>query len=165
MGHCIPVDPFYLSWKAKQSGFEARFIELAGQINSSMPEYVVNRITDALNDRQKSIKVSKIMILGVAYKQNIDDLRESPAIDVMALLLKKGALLSYHDPFVPDFVLGEKIFFSESIGDGSLGGYDCVVIVTDHSSLNYKQVVKESQLIVDTRNILKGFNEPPNVRL
>ena len=164
-GHCIPIDPHYLSWKAKQNGFEARLIDLAGQINGRMPEHVVNKITDSLNDQGKSVKNARIMILGVAYKPDIDDLRESPALDVMTLLIKKGAQISYYDPYVRYFNLGDHQFTSASLENGFLSKFDCVVIITHHTSINYKQIVRESSLVVDTRNALKGFREPHIVRL
>ena len=164
-GHCIPIDPHYLSWKAKQNGFEARLIDLAGQINGQMPEHVVNKITDSLNDQGKSVKNARIMILGVAYKPDIDDLRESPALDVMTLLIKKGAQISYYDPYVRYFNLGDHQFTSASLENGFLSKFDCVVIITHHTSINYKQIVRESSLVVDTRNALKGFREPHIVRL
>ncbi|HEX9757400.1 MAG TPA: nucleotide sugar dehydrogenase [Nitrospiria bacterium] len=164
-GHCIPVDPFYLSWKAKQNGFEARFIELAGKINGSMPEHVVNKITESLNDRSKSVRNSKLLVLGVAYKKDIDDIRESPALDILALLFKLGANLSYHDPYVPSLNVVNQILSSVNISKNPIKNYDCVIIVTNHSSFDYEMVVKESQLIIDTRNALKGFRQPHIVRL
>jgi UDP-N-acetyl-D-glucosamine dehydrogenase len=164
-GHCIPIDPFYLSWKAKQSGFEPRFIELAGQINSSMPAFVLSRVTDALNEHKKSLKGSKILILGVAYKRDVNDLRESPALDVMELLHQKGAKVDYHDPYIPSLTLGELTLRSKPIRSGRLKGYDCVVILTDHRVFDYPQIVTESALIVDTRNALKGFKNKKVVLL
>jgi UDP-N-acetyl-D-glucosamine dehydrogenase len=164
-GHCIPIDPFYLSWKAKQSGFEPRFIELAGQINSNMPAFVLSRVTDALNDQKKSLKGSKILILGVAYKRDVNDLRESPALDVMELLHRKGAKIDYHDPYIPSLALGELTLRSKPIRSGRLKSYDCVVILTDHRVFDYPQVVSESALIVDTRNALKGFKSKKIVLL
>ena len=156
-GHCIPIDPFYLSWKAKESGFEARFIELAGHINSSMPHYVVDKVADCLNDRGKPVRGSRILILGVAYKEDIDDVRESPALDVMKLLEGKGAVLSYSDPHVPR--LEEAGFDMESLDllPEALGGFDCIVITTAHSSFDYDSIVAAAVPVVDTRNALKGY--------
>jgi len=158
-GHCIPIDPFYLSWKAKQSGFEPRFIELAGQINSGMPAFVVSRVADALNDYKKSLNGSKILILGVAYKQEVNDLRESPALDVMELLHRKGAQLAYHDPYIPTLSLGDLELRSKPIDRGRLKEYDCVVILTSHRLFDYQKIVSESTLILDTRNALKGIKD------
>ncbi len=164
-GHCIPIDPFYLSWKAKQTGFDPRFIELAGHINGSMPHYVVEKVTEALNTRRKAINGSNILVAGVAYKRDIDDMRESPALDVMGLLLGRGAKVSYADPFVPEVHgrewSGGYDIKAVDIPRGSLGQYDCIVIVTDHKAFDYKAMVEEADVIVDTRNAIK---EPhPNV--
>ena len=158
-GHCIPIDPFYLSWKAKQSGFDPRFIELAGHINSGMPHYVVEKVADALNTRRKAVNGANILIAGVAYKRDIDDMRESPALDIMGLLHAKGAKVSYADPHVPE-VHGREWPGGFDIGRveltrGSLGQYDCVVIATEHKSFDYAALVAEAELIVDTRNAIK----------
>jgi UDP-N-acetyl-D-glucosamine dehydrogenase len=155
-GHCIPIDPFYLSWKAKMNGFDARFIELAGAINEGMPRYVVEKITDALNQNRKSIRGSRIHVLGVAYKAGVNDIRESPALIVMKILADKGAVLSYSDPYIP--TIREEGFELDSIEltNGHLGGVDCVVILTDHKQVDYAQVVQTASLVVDTRNALKG---------
>jgi UDP-N-acetyl-D-glucosamine dehydrogenase len=158
-GHCIPIDPFYLSWKAKQSGFDPRFIELAGHINAGMPHYVVDKVADALNTRRKPVNGSKVLIVGVAYKRDIDDMRESPALDIMGLLHQKGAQVAYTDPFVPE-VHGREWpggfdVKSVELSRGTLGSYDCVVIVTEHSSVDYDALVAEADLIVDTRNAIK----------
>lgn len=164
-GHCIPIDPFYLSWKAKSFGFEARFIELAGQINGSMPSFVVSKIGDALNEQGKCIKGSKILILGVAYKKDIDDIRESPALDVMGLLQGKGAKVDYYDPYIPRFdEHGVKMTGLKKL-DGACAKYDCTVILANHSNIDYKRVVEESQCVVDTRNALKGVKNKKVVRL
>jgi UDP-N-acetyl-D-glucosamine dehydrogenase len=163
-GHCIPVDPFYLSWKSKQAGMEARFIELAGQINGEMPHHVVNRIQDALNDAEKPLKNSRVHILGVAYKKDIDDVRESPALDVALLLEQRGARVSYSDPFVPVLKLNERDLVSEDPIAASAAA-DCVVIVTNHSSFPYEAILQYARLIVDTRNALKGSADPKIVRL
>jgi len=164
-GHCIPIDPFYLSWKAKQSGFDPRFIELAGHINGSMPHYVVEKVADALNTKRKSINGSNILIAGVAYKSDIDDMRESPALDVMGLLHAKGANVSYTDPFVPE-VHGREWSARTDIrsvdaGRGSFGRYDCIVIATNHKGFDYDAMVAEADLIVDTRNAIR--TRAPNV--
>ena len=164
-GHCIPIDPFYLSWKAKMNGFDARFIELAGAINEGMPRYVVEKITDALNQNRKSIRGSRIHVLGVAYKAGVNDIRESPALIVMKILADKGAVLSYSDPYIP--TIREEGFELDSIelGNGYLGNVDCVVILTDHKEIDYGQVVKTAPLVVDTRNALKGRDAGHIVRL
>jgi UDP-N-acetyl-D-glucosamine dehydrogenase len=164
-GHCIPIDPFYLSWKAKQSGFDPRFIELAGHINGSMPHYVVEKVADALNTKRKAINGANILIAGVAYKRDIDDMRESPALDVMGLLHAKGANVSYVDPYVPE-VHGREWSARQDIrsvdaGRGSFGRYDCIVIVTDHKVFDYDAMVAEADLIVDTRNAIR--KPAPNV--
>ena len=158
-GHCIPIDPFYLSWKAKQSGFDPRFIELAGHINGGMPHYVVDKVGEALNTKRKSINGSRILILGVAYKRDIDDMRESPALDVMGLLHEKGAQIEYADPFVSEVHgrewSGRFDIRASDVGRGSFGKYDCVVIITDHKTVDYEAVATEADLIVDTRNAIK----------
>jgi UDP-N-acetyl-D-glucosamine dehydrogenase len=158
-GHCIPIDPFYLSWKAKQTGFDPRFIELAGHINAGMPHYVVDKVGEALNAKKKSINGSKILIAGIAYKRDIDDMRESPALDVMGLLQAKGAIVSYADPYVP--VLHAREWTGRvdvarvELKRGSIAQYDCVVIVTDHKSFDYDAIVAEADIVVDTRNAIK----------
>jgi UDP-N-acetyl-D-glucosamine dehydrogenase len=156
-GHCIPIDPFYLSWKAKESGFEARFIELAGVVNASMPHHVVTKVADSLNDSGKPIKGSKVLILGAAYKEDIDDVREAPALDVMKLLEEKGAIVSYSDPFVPVLTEGGFSLKSETLTPELLRDVDCIVITTAHSSVDYSAVVDSGTPVVDTRNALKGF--------
>ncbi len=163
-GHCIPIDPFYLSWKSKEAGIEARFIELAGHINGRMPEFVVEKIQNALNDSSKAVRGSKIHILGVAYKRDIDDVRESPALDIMLLLERLGAHVTYSDPFVETLDLSGELLESQEIMAATAAS-DCVVIVTDHSGLDYAQVIEKSKVIVDTRNALKGFRSPKIVRL
>jgi UDP-N-acetyl-D-glucosamine dehydrogenase len=140
-GHCIPIDPFYLSWKTKQSGIEARFIELAGYINGQMPHFVVQKVQNALNDHAKPLKNSRVLVVGASYKRDIDDVRESPALDILLLLERHGAVVSY------------------------TANADCVVIVTDHSAFDYKKLVADSQLIVDSRNALKGVVSKKIVRL
>ncbi len=153
-GHCIPVDPLYLSWKLRTLKYEARFIDLADQINTAMPDVVVERIQDALNDRLRPLKSARVLVIGVAYKRDIDDVRESPALDVIELLERKGALVDYHDPFVPHLRLGENVLNSCSLDN--LNSYDVVVILTDHSSIDYRQLVTQAQLIVDTRNATRA---------
>lgn len=166
-GHCIPIDPLYLSWKLRALNYTARFIELASEINTGMPRYVVTKIQDALNDRSKSLKGSKVLVLGAAYKPDIDDLRESPALDVIGLLKKKGALVSFHDPYVPS--LREDDTIMESVPDllEAVREADCVTVITNHSTYDYAAILNEAQLIVDTRNALKaaGRNHPKIVRL
>jgi UDP-N-acetyl-D-glucosamine dehydrogenase len=162
-GHCIPIDPFYLSWKAKQSGFEPRFIELAGQINGSMPHFVVEKIGDALNRHQKSINGSTVLILGIAYKRDIDDMRESPSLDVMALLHQKGASVCYADPYVPALAArawpGGFDMQTEPLTAAALANADCVAILTEHRTVDYDMVLRSSRLIVDTRNAIAGRHD------
>jgi UDP-N-acetyl-D-glucosamine dehydrogenase len=160
-GHCIPIDPFYLSWKSKQAGIEARFIELAGQINGQMPHFVVEKIQNALNEHTKPLRGSKIHIYGVSYKRDIDDVRESPALDIMLLLQKRGAIISYSDPHVPTLKLDGLDLSSTD----SITAADCVVVITDHSKFDYAQLLDQAKLIVDTRNALKAFDSPKIVRL
>jgi UDP-N-acetyl-D-glucosamine dehydrogenase len=162
-GHCIPIDPFYLSWKTKQAGIEARFIELAGYINGQMPHFVVEKVQNALNDVSKPVKGSRIHVLGVAYKRNIDDVRESPALDLLLLLRNRGAIVSYSDPHVPALRL-DGIELAAQPEDAAAAA-DCVVIVTDHSAFDYGGLVKRAKLIVDTRNALKDFQSQKIVRL
>ena len=163
-GHCIPIDPFYLSWKTKQAGIEARFIELAGYINGQMPHFVVDKIQSALNDHSKPLKGSHIHILGVAYKRNIDDVRESPALDIILLLERRGARVTYSDPFVPKLRLDRHELTAEDPLTMSSQA-DCLVIVTDHAGFDYPAIVHDARLIVDTRNALKGCTSPKLVRL
>jgi UDP-N-acetyl-D-glucosamine dehydrogenase len=164
-GHCIPIDPFYLSWKTKQAGIEARFIELAGYINGQMPHFVVDKIQNALNDHSKPLRGSHVHIAGVAYKRNIDDVRESPALDIIHLLTQRGAKITYSDPYVPSIRIehGEPMHAVDLLS--SAGQADCVVIVTDHAGLPYAELVERSKLIVDTRNALKGIASANIVRL
>jgi len=162
-GHCIPIDPFYLSWKTKQAGIEARFIELAGYINGQMPHFVVEKVQTALNDAGKPVKGSKIHVMGVAYKRDIEDVRESPALDVMLLLQRRGGIVSYSDPHVPAIHVGG--FDLTAAPETAAADADCTVIVTDHSAFDYKSLVLDARLIVDTRNALKGVSSPKIVRL
>jgi UDP-N-acetyl-D-glucosamine dehydrogenase len=159
-GHCIPIDPFYLSWKAKMAGFETRFIELAGQINGSMPEHVVSKVNDSLNEAKKSINGSRLLILGVAYKQDVDDTRESPAIDIIRLLGERGAAVDYADPHVPVLSADGFELSAVKVSPASLKKYDCAVIVTNHAAFDYRMIVKYSRAIVDTRNALVKFDSP-----
>ena len=162
-GHCIPIDPFYLSWKTKQAGIEARFIELAGYINGQMPHFVVDKIQNALNEHAKPVKGSHIHVLGVAYKKNIEDVRESPALDIMLLLKRRGARLTFSDPHVPRLELdGEQL---QSEDTALAASADCTVVVTDHSAFDYRQIAEQAKLVVDTRNALKGISSPKIVRL
>ena len=162
-GHCIPIDPFYLSWKARQSGFECRFIELAGHINGSMPDFVVERISEALNTVRKPLNGSKVHIMGVAYKKDVSDMRESPALDVMTLLEKRGATISYTDPYVAR--LEHAGLDLTSVDDKNVKDVDCVVICTNHTAFDYAGMAKRFPLIVDTRNALKGVDAANVFRL
>jgi UDP-N-acetyl-D-glucosamine dehydrogenase len=164
-GHCIPVDPFYLSWKAKEVDFRTRFIELAGEINTNMPYHVLSSIGGALNRHKKALNGSRVLVLGVAYKKDIDDLRESPSLTIIELLQKEGAEVSYNDPYFPFIGKGRKYDLQMKCVDlRDLTQYDCVVIVTDHSDYDYKRIVKESQLVVDTRNATRGIDSDKVVR-
>jgi UDP-N-acetyl-D-glucosamine dehydrogenase len=163
-GHCIPIDPHYLSWKARQYNFEARFIELAGVINSAMPEFVVHRVMDALNSQKKAMNGARVHVIGVAYKRDVNDLRESPALEVLELLDKGGAVVSYTDPYFPSFRhahLDLKSVDEEMMHEG----VDCGVIITDHKAFDYQAMVRRFPLLVDTRNALKGITSPNIVRL
>jgi UDP-N-acetyl-D-glucosamine dehydrogenase len=159
-GHCIPVDPHYLSWKLKTLKYNARFIELAGEINSGMPEIVVKRVADTLNTREKAVKGSRILILGVAYKKDIDDVRESPALDVIELLLERGAQVAYHDRHIPTLSIGAHTMSSVPLDN--VGAYDATLIVTDHSGIDYAKLVAESRLVIDTRNATKDLRRGEN---
>jgi UDP-N-acetyl-D-glucosamine dehydrogenase len=163
-GHCIPLDPHYLSWKLKTLNFYSRFIELAGDINSKMPKFAIYKLADALNKNEKSIKNSKILVLGVAYKKDVADLRESPALDVISGLIEKMAKISYFDPYIKNFAIGKKIFKSEK-NLNNISKYDIVVILTDHSSIDYAEVVKKAKLVFDTRNATKSLKSDKIVRL
>ncbi|HRY30706.1 MAG TPA: nucleotide sugar dehydrogenase [Elusimicrobiota bacterium] len=156
-GHCIPLDPHYLAWKLKTLNFYARFIELAGEINSQMPEYLVRKIGDALNERGKSVKGAKVLVLGVAYKRDIGDVRESPALDVIELLKKKQAVVHYHDPYVPRLTAGSLSLKSLPLTDALLRRQDCVVVTTSHSCFDMRRVVARSRLVVDSRNATAGL--------
>ena len=163
-GHCIPIDPFYLSWKTKQAGIEARFIELAGYINGQMPHFVVDKIQGALNEHSKPLKGSHVHILGAAYKRNIDDVRESPALDIILLLERRGSRVTYSDPFVSTLRLDDhELTAQDPIAMAAEA--DCLVVVTDHSGVDYAAIVERAKLIVDTRNALKNHPSPKIVRL
>jgi len=153
-GHCIPIDPFYLTWKAKEYGLNTRFIELAGEINSSMPEYVIEKVVSALNGHKKAINGSKILVLGIAYKKDVDDMRESPAVDIMQLLLDRGADIAYSDPHVPTFPKMRKYHFdlcSVDLTPETLTGFDCVILTTDHNKFDYELIAEHAKLIIDSR--------------
>lgn len=158
-GHCIPVDPHYLSWKLKTLNYTARFIELASEVNTSMPLYVVDKIVDGLNNYERSVRGSRVVVLGVAYKRDIDDVRESPALDVISLLREKGADVVFHDPFVPSIRLENNVIQkSQAYSTDLLKSADCVVIITDHTDFNWNEVAQHSKLIIDTRNVLNGVD-------
>jgi UDP-N-acetyl-D-glucosamine dehydrogenase len=164
-GHCIPIDPYYLSWKAKEFDFHTRFIELAGEVNLQMPYHVVDSVGKALNERQKAVKESKVLVLGLAYKKDIDDLRESPSLTIIELLQKQGAHVSYNDPYFPFVARGRKYNLQMKCSNlDDLDQYDCVLIVTDHSDYDYRRIVGEAQLVVDTRNATKGIESSKIVR-
>jgi len=158
-GHCIPIDPFYLTWKAREYGLHTRFIELAGEINSTMPEWVVEKVAEALNDRKKPIRGSKILILGIAYKKNVDDMRESPSVELMTLLQAKGAYIAYSDPHVPIFPKMRRYSFdleSIELTPETLASFDLVLLATDHDKFDYEMIEKHARLIIDTRGRYLG---------
>ena len=156
-GHCIPIDPFYLGWKAKMHGFEPRFIELAGQINESMPKFVVDKVTDALNNNGKAVRNARIHVLGVAYKRDVNDVRESPSLHVIKMLLDKGAKVTYSDPFAPTIREDGMELNETPVRQALEAGTDCVVLLTDHSAFNYPEIVHLAPVIIDTRNALRDF--------
>ena len=158
-GHCIPIDPFYLTWKAKEFNFNTRFIELAGEINTRMPEYVVQRLTEALNERKKCLRKARILVLGIAYKKDIDDMRESPSFEIIELLKRRGAKIFYNDPFIPKVPKVRRHDLkleSSRLTPAFLRRMDAAVIVTDHSAYDYKSIVRNSNLIIDTRNACRN---------
>jgi UDP-N-acetyl-D-glucosamine dehydrogenase len=158
-GHCIPIDPFYLTWKAREYEFHTKFIELAGEVNTQMPYYVVSRTMEALNKNKRTLNGAKVLCLGAAYKKDIDDMRESPSLRIISLLKEKGAEVAYHDPYVPRIEEGHGFHYSMQsvpLHPETLGQYDAVVILTDHSCIDYNMVVKQSQVVVDTRNACKN---------
>jgi UDP-N-acetyl-D-glucosamine dehydrogenase len=158
-GHCIPIDPFYLSWKAKAYRADTSFIELADKINSDMPDHVVERVTELLNTLGKPINGSKILILGVAYKRDVNDMRESPALDIMGLLSQRGADVAYHDPYVPSFEYLDRNWTSSMLSEKFLQSQDCIVITTDHSSYDWEFIAKNAKLIFDSRNAMKTVRD------
>jgi UDP-N-acetyl-D-glucosamine dehydrogenase len=162
-GHCIPIDPLYLSWKLKTLKYNARFITLADDINSAMPEFVVVMVSDALNERRKAVRGSRVLVLGVAYKRDIEDVRESPALDIIELLHRRGADVSYSDPFVPTLRMGDHELKRASLDD--VASYDCVIITTDHSGIDYGAVVERAQLVVDTRNATRAVREKHGAKI
>ncbi len=159
-GHCIPVDPSYLAWRMKSLNFSARFIELATEINSSMPAHVADRVSDLLNESQLAVNGAKVLIVGVAYKPDVSDLRESPAIDVISLLVKKGAKVTYHDPFVAECQIDEIRYKGSELGDEVLAESDLVVILTDHTGIDYGRLVERASRVFDTRNATRGLEDP-----
>jgi UDP-N-acetyl-D-glucosamine dehydrogenase len=164
-GHCIPIDPFYLSWKAQQFDFRTRFIELAGEINTAMPHFVIEQTANGLNEQRKALKGSKVLVLGVAYKRDIDDLRESPSLTILELLREKGATVAYNDPYFA--TVGQGRHYALNMTNTSLDNlaqFDAVVIVTDHSTYDYRAIVEQSQMVIDTRNATKGIDSPKIVR-
>ncbi len=166
-GHCIPIDPFYLTWKAREYDFHTRFIELAGEINTAMPYHVVSRVIEALNARGKGVKGSRILVLGIAYKKDIDDVRESPSLKLITLLREKGAKVDYHDPYVPRTKKTREYdlkMTSVQLTRRNLGRYDCVLISTDHSAFDYGFIVRQSSLVVDTRNATRGIRSKKIVK-
>ena len=164
-GHCIPIDPFYLSWKAKEFDFHTRFIELAGQINDNMPYFIVDNIIEAMNQQGKALHGSRVLVLGLSYKKDIDDLRESPSLTIIELLQKRGAHVEYNDPFFPMVGKGRKYNLNmKRTSLDNVSEFDCVVIVTDHSEYDYAKIVNEAKLVVDTRNATKGISSPKIVR-
>src|SRR5271155_3160168 len=164
-GHCIPIDPFYLSWKAKQFDFRTRFIELAGEVNIAMPYYVIDQTISALNQRRKALNGSKILVLGLAYKRDVDDLRESPSLTIIELLRERGAIVAYNDPYFPTVGRGRHYDLNMECSPlDTLDQYDAVMIVTDHTSYDYARIVRESQLVIDTRNATKGLTAANIVR-
>src|SRR5438132_3113160 len=164
-GHCIPIDPFYLSWKARASGFEARFIELAGHVNGHMPEHVVDLVSQSLNHQGKAVHGSRVLVLGVAYKADIDDTRESPSLDIMTTLVERGARVDYSDPHVPELELGGRDLRSVPLTAAKIRGYDCVVIATAHRDLPLGEIARHARGIVDTRNALRGKSSKKILRI
>jgi UDP-N-acetyl-D-glucosamine dehydrogenase len=164
-GHCIPIDPFYLSWKAKQYDFRTKFIELAGEVNVAMPYYVVDKTIAALNEQSKALKGAKVLVLGLSYKKDVDDLRESPSLTIIELLKQRGAIVSYNDPYFPYVGRGRHYDLDmDGVPLNNLAQYDCVLVVTDHSDYDYARIVSESKLIVDSRNATKGIRSEKIVR-
>jgi UDP-N-acetyl-D-glucosamine dehydrogenase len=163
-GHCIPIDPLYLSWKLKTLNYRARFIELAGEVNSEMPEYVCKRVAAALNEVEKSVKGSAVLVLGVSYKRDVDDVRESPALDILRLLESRGARVGYNDPHVAHLQLNGITLESQDLLP-AVRRADVVVIVTDHTAYRYREIVEAARVVVDTRNATKGIQSPKIIKL
>jgi UDP-N-acetyl-D-glucosamine dehydrogenase len=163
-GHCIPIDPLYLSWKLKTLNYRARFIELAGEVNSAMPEHVCAKVADALNEAEKSVKGSRLLVLGVAYKRDVEDVRESPALDILRILESRGARVGYNDPYVPELRMDSAVLRSSELMP-AVRDADLVVIVTDHSAYRYAEIVEAARLVLDTRNATKGIRSPNIIRL
>ena len=164
-GHCLPVDPHYLLWKLRSLDYRARFIELADEINSSMPGFVVQKVVDGLNARGRAVKGARVLVLGVAYKRETNDTRESPALQVLGLLAGKGARVSYHDPYIPRIRLGARMLGSRPLRPALLEAQDCVVVATDHACVDYDLVRRSAALIVDSRNVFGGRRDAHIVRL
>jgi UDP-N-acetyl-D-glucosamine dehydrogenase len=167
-GHCIPIDPFYLTWKAREYGLSTRFIELAGEINTSMPHYVVDRMVRALNDQAKPMKGSRILVVGLAYKADIDDVRESPSFELIELCLQKGAHVDYFDPLVPATSAGRNHdlqMTSVALSAATIATYDCVLISTAHSTVDYALLAKHAKLVIDTRDAMRAFDVDMGARL
>ncbi len=166
-GHCIPIDPHYLSWKLKTLNYNARFIELASEINTNMPNYVLDLIADALNDNSRSLRGSRVLVLGVTYKRDIEDVRESPAIDIISLLLSKGAQADYHDPYVSTLEIADHDhpIHSIALSEHTIRSYDAVVIVTDHTAYDYNWLAANATLLVDTRNATRDVQSKSNIRV
>jgi UDP-N-acetyl-D-glucosamine dehydrogenase len=165
-GHCIPIDPFYLTWKAREYGMHTRFIELAGEINSSMPKWVVNRTIDALNHHEKPLKNAKILVLGIAYKCDVDDMRESPSLHIMEILREKGAVVAYSDPYVPHFPKMREHQFelsSETLTPENIASFDCVILATQHKIFDYDLIAKHANLVIDTRGGFRAYQEQDNI--
>jgi UDP-N-acetyl-D-glucosamine dehydrogenase len=165
-GHCIPIDPFYLTWKAREYGMHTRFIELAGEINSSMPKWVVNRAIDALNQHEKPLKNAKVLVLGIAYKCDVDDMRESPSIHIMEILRDKGAMVAYSDPYVPEFPKIREHQFelsSEPLTADNIARFDCVILATQHKVFDYDLIARHAKLVIDTRGGFRAYQEQANI--
>jgi UDP-N-acetyl-D-glucosamine dehydrogenase len=161
--NCIPIDPIYLSWKARMHGFEARFIDLASQVNSEMPHHVVSKTIEGLNTRRKPLKGSGVLVLGVAYKKDVKDLRESPALEIIDMLMHGGASVSYYDPLFPYLKIGDIDLKCAKFSKEVFKAADCVMIITDHTNVDYDFVARNSRFIVDTRNVLKDFKNRSNI--
>jgi len=160
-GHCIPLDPHYLAWKMRSLNYRTRFIELAGEINAEMPEYWVSKVADVLNSAAKAVRGSTVLVLGVAYKKDIDDVRESPALDIIRLLERMGARVSYHDPFIPELHEDGIALRSSALTPEAVSGADCILIVTDHSALDYAMIAREARAVVDTRHVIADRQRKP----